>query len=137
MQLTSQSSSVFLTKSASTFLVDLALILKFLKGVSIFQGVLYKFPYFWGFRDSKIQNIQYFTLSTCAKFSEKLTILKTWYAHVRVCIGGWGGEEGGWNVTFSENFAYVRNEWSPTNLTNNSLNMRSWEFLCSNCKPLL
>ena len=35
-------------------------------------------------------------LSTYAKFSEKLTFLTSWYAHVRVC-------------SFSENFAYVLN----------------------------
>ena len=37
-------------------------------------------------------------LSTYAKFSEKLTFLTPWYAEVK-------------NVNFSENFAYVLNEW--------------------------
>ena len=39
-----------------------------------------------------------------AKFSEKLTYLKPWYAHVH--ISGVG------NVSFSDNFAYLPNEWS-------------------------
>ena len=39
------------------------------------------------------------SFSTCRTFSKKLTFLTPWYAHVR-------------NVSFSENFVYVINEWS-------------------------
>ena len=45
------------------------------------------------------------SLSTYAKFSEKQTFFTQWYAHVRV--------QGVKNVSSSENFAYVLNEWSP------------------------
>ena len=44
-------------------------------------------------------------LSTYATFSEKLTFLTPWYAHVRAY-------QGVRNVSFSENIAYVRNGWS-------------------------
>ena len=40
-------------------------------------------------------------LSTCVKFSEKLTFLTLWYAHVGVR-----------NINFSENSAYTLNKWS-------------------------
>ena len=45
------------------------------------------------------------SFSTYAKFSEKQTFFTQWYAHVRV--------QGVKNVSSSENFAYVLNEWSP------------------------
>ena len=41
-----------------------------------------------------------------SKVSDKLTFLTPWYAHVPVGISG--GEK----LVFSENFAYVLNEWS-------------------------
>ena len=41
---------------------------------------------------------------TFAKFSEKLTYLTPWYAHVRVRLRGVG------NVSFSENFTNAINE---------------------------
>ena len=44
--------------------------------------------------------------STYTKFSEKLTFLTPWYAHIRVRIREVR------NVSFSENFAYVLNAWS-------------------------
>ena len=46
-------------------------------------------------------------LSTYAKFSEKLTFLSPWYAHVLVRIRGLE------MFFFSENVAYVLNEWPP------------------------
>ena len=45
------------------------------------------------------------SFSTYAKFSEKQIFFTQWYAHVRV--------RGVKNVSFSENFAYVLNEWFP------------------------
>ena len=44
------------------------------------------------------------SFSTSAKSSEKLTSLTPWYSHVRNRVR---------NVSFSENFANVLNEWSP------------------------
>ena len=51
--------------------------------------------------------------SMFARFSKKLIFLTLWYAHVPLirthtymCVSG------GKNVSFSENFAYVPNEWS-------------------------
>ena len=55
-------------------------------------------------------------LSTYAIFSEKLTFLITWYAHVRT----WA-YQGVRNVSFSNNFAYVLNEWPLVNVNINCL----------------
>ena len=55
-----------------------------------------------------------YLFNTYAKLSEKLTFLTPGYAHVRVCIRGY--------VSFSENFAYARNVWTPINLRNASSN---------------
>ena len=60
---------------------------------------------------------------TFTKFSEKLTFLTPWYAHhmvrhthrriVWVCLAIlWCAYQGVRNVSFSENFANVLNEWS-------------------------
>ena len=46
------------------------------------------------------------SFSTYAKFSEKLTFLTPWYPMLRTCAC-----QGVRNVSFSENFAYVLNEW--------------------------
>ena len=46
--------------------------------------------------------------STYAKFSEKPTFLTPWYVHVHTCV-----YQGVRNVSFSENVAYVLNEWPP------------------------
>ena len=45
-----------------------------------------------------------YSFSIYAKFSEKLTSLTPWYAHVRV--------SGVRNLSFSDDFTYVRNEWA-------------------------
>ena len=48
--------------------------------------------------------------SAYSKFSEKLTFLTPWYAHVSVHIRGEG------RLVFGGNFAYVLDKWSLTNL---------------------
>ena len=50
-------------------------------------------------------------LSTHPKFSEKLTLLTPWYAHVLVHVHV-RAYQGVKNVGFSENFAHVLNGWS-------------------------
>ena len=45
------------------------------------------------------------------KFSEKLTFLTPWYAHVHTCA-----YQGVRNVSFSENFAYVLNGWPQSKI---------------------
>ena len=49
-----------------------------------------------------------YSLRTYGKFFEKLTFLAPWYAHVRVRT--YRGDVR--NVSFSENVAYLVNEWS-------------------------
>ena len=50
------------------------------------------------------------SFSTYEKFSGKLTFLPLWYAPM--CA-----YQGVRNVNFSENFAYVLNEWRPMRIT--------------------
>ena len=50
------------------------------------------------------------SFSTYGKCSEKLTFLTPWYADVRTCA-----YQEVRNVSFSEDFAYVLNEWSRMN----------------------
>ena len=52
------------------------------------------------------------SFSTYAKFCEKLTFLTSGYAHVCVRIRG-EAYQGIRNVTFTENFVDVLDEWSP------------------------
>ena len=52
------------------------------------------------------ESLWYHSFSAFEKFSKKLTFLTSWYVHT--C--SYQGER---NVSFSENFAGVRNEWSP------------------------
>ena len=55
--------------------------------------------------NSSQRSISGHPLSTYAKFSEKLTFLTPWYAHIRVRIRGLE------MLVVSENFAYVLNGW--------------------------
>ena len=50
-----------------------------------------------------------YSLSTYAIFSQKLTFLTSYVSRVRTCA-----YQGVRSVSFSENFAYVINEWSRT-----------------------
>ena len=59
------------------------------------------------FRSKPVIIMRDHSLSTYAKFPEKLTFLASWYAHVRT-----RAYQGLRNVSFSENFAYVLSGWS-------------------------
>ena len=61
------------------------------------------------------------SFSTFAKFSEKLIVLTPWYIRTRTCA-----YQRVRNISFSENFAYVLNEWPLANLIRNNKNTWSW-----------
>ena len=58
--------------------------------------------------DGKVSKTKDYSFSRYAKLSEKLTFFNPWYAQ---------GVRGVRNVSFSENFAYVLNEWSLSSVT--------------------
>ena len=60
-------------------------------------------------------------LVSTQKSSEKLAFLSPWYSHVRTCA-----YQRGRNVTFSETFAYVLNEWPPSVLHTSIKKAKVW-----------
>ena len=63
-----------------------------------------------------------YSFSKYAKFSKNLTFLTPWYAHLHLRIR----EER--NVSFSENFGYVLNEWSHTCTWIFTLKLPKWNW---------
>ena len=76
---------------------------RFLRYVWLFYNIMHERVKTYIMKTSLI--LRGHPLSTYIKFSEKLTFLTPWYAHVRCAY------QEVKSVSFSENFAYVLNGW--------------------------